>query len=239
MRGDAPPPSPSSEVPEAPEPRASATVVLLRESPRGPEVLLLQRVSRQGRPGAWVFPGGKVEPVDRPGAAGAEPHEAPARRAAVRETREETGLAVGEAGLAPIARWITPAVRTRRFDTWFFLAPIERDAPVRVDGREIATHRWLPATDALEAHHVGAMPLAPPQFVTVSWLAAYPDPAGALEGLRTPSPLVIRPRICPREDGACMLYPGDAGYDDLDLVRPGPRHRLWAVRPRWVYEREG
>jgi len=231
----------SGDAPGAPEPRPSATVVLLRESPRGPEILLLQRVAREGRPGPWVFPGGKVEPGDRTGAPAVDAAgvDEAVRRAAVRETREETSLVLGPEALAPISRWITPAVRTRRFDTWFFLAHVERDAPVRVDGREIASHRWLPAADALEAHHVGAMALAPPQFVTVSWLVDHADPAGALEALRTPSPLVFRPRICPREDGACMLYPGDEGYDDLDLERPGPRHRLWAVPPRWVYEREG
>ena len=51
----------------------AATVVLLRDADRGPELLLLQRSPRKGKPGPWVFPGGKVDPADRvPGVDDAE-----------------------------------------------------------------------------------------------------------------------------------------------------------------------
>jgi hypothetical protein len=33
-----------------------------------------------------------------------------------------------------------------------------------------------------------------------------------------------------------MLYPGDAGYDDRDPARGGPRHRLWTLPDGWRYE---
>lgn len=46
-------------------PRPAATVVLLRPSDRGPEVLLLRRNRTVGFvPGAYVFPGGRVETAD-------------------------------------------------------------------------------------------------------------------------------------------------------------------------------
>src|SRR5438477_8064288 len=68
-------------------PLPSATVVVLRDAP-GLELLLLQRSARDGQPGIWVFPGGKVDPGDQhSGAAPADD----ARRAAVRETAEEAG----------------------------------------------------------------------------------------------------------------------------------------------------
>lgn len=231
---------------ETPRPAPSATVVLLREASQGPELLLLQRAPRKGRPGPWVFPGGKVEAADGPtappprAAAGAPPA---AVRAAVRETREETGLALAPRALAPIARWITPPVAPRRFDTWFFLAVTAGREPVRVDGGEIVDHRWVAPGDALEAHHGGTLRLAPPQFVTVSWLAGYAGPGAAARahaelGGAAELP-VFRPRICPLFEGACMLYPGDAGYEAHDPDLPGPRHRLWAVPPRWRYERGG
>jgi len=47
-------------------PRDAATVVVVRESTAQPEVLLMQRAERgDHNSGAWVFPGGLVDPGDR------------------------------------------------------------------------------------------------------------------------------------------------------------------------------
>ena len=52
--------------PVARPPRASSTLVLVRDGPTGPEVLLLRRDDRGDRSGgAWVFPGGLVDRGDR------------------------------------------------------------------------------------------------------------------------------------------------------------------------------
>ena len=101
-------------VPEMPAvARPAATVVLVREGADGPEVLLLRRNRATGFvPGAWVFPGGRVDAADgedalverwdgltREGAAGrlglgerADPPAIAYYGAAVREAVEETGL---------------------------------------------------------------------------------------------------------------------------------------------------
>lgn len=83
-----------------PEVIPAATVVIFRRAPAGaPELLMVQR-SREMRfaGGAAVFPGGKVDPADRTLAAqllpDADPELAAARIAAIRETLEETGLAI-------------------------------------------------------------------------------------------------------------------------------------------------
>ena len=115
-------------------PHPSGTVVVLRDAP-GLELLLLQRSARDGQPGLWVFPGGKVDAGDQ--RSGADPAD-DARRAAVRETAEEAGLALEAETLAEISRWVTPEIAPRRFDTWFFAAIAPADAAVRVDGAEIA-----------------------------------------------------------------------------------------------------
>src|SRR5688500_13210336 len=70
----------------------AATVVLLRDTDEGPEVLLLERPDRGSFAGAWVFPGGKLDDADR--LSPDEPEEHAARRAGVRETLEESGLVV-------------------------------------------------------------------------------------------------------------------------------------------------
>jgi 8-oxo-dGTP pyrophosphatase MutT (NUDIX family) len=83
-----------------PEPRAAATVVLLRDGHAGMEVLLLKRHRASGFvPGAYVFPGGRADDADaqqelKQFAENFEPREVPHHYwfAAVREVFEETGV---------------------------------------------------------------------------------------------------------------------------------------------------
>lgn len=81
------------------EPRPAATVVLLRQASAGPETLLLRRHRASGFvPGAYVFPGGRVDPEDAAAALGewargVAPVPAPEYwLAAAREAFEETGV---------------------------------------------------------------------------------------------------------------------------------------------------
>lgn len=218
------------------EPQLSATVVVLRDEATGPEVLLLQRTALDGGAGgAWVFPGGRVEDVDREGE-GRDPVIA-LQRAAVRETREEAGLVLDGESLLYISRWITPEIAARRFDTYFYATRLVGEAEIVVDGQEIRTHRWLRPEDALRESRAGELRLAPPTFVTADWLVTHESVESALSTLAQEPIVTFRPRICSLSDGACMLYPGDAGYEERDPDRPGLRHRLWALSDGMRYER--
>lgn len=85
----------------------AATLVIMRPAPgRGPdEILMVKRsASMVFAAGAVVFPGGRVDPDDHLVAErhglGGDDGEAAARVAALRETLEETGLAIGWPGLS-------------------------------------------------------------------------------------------------------------------------------------------
>ena len=89
---------------EAPPATPAATLVIFRHAPAGgaPQVLMVQRAKEMRfAGGAAVFPGGRVDDADRVLArqlGASDPDaidEQAARIAAVRETLEETGLAVG------------------------------------------------------------------------------------------------------------------------------------------------
>jgi recombination protein RecT len=103
-------------------PRPASTAVLLRDGGSGPELLLLKRLRSAGFvPGAWVFPGGRVDEADAAedlvGLLGALPRgpDPSYWLAAIREVFEETGvlLALAEDGSAVpdagtdsrVARW--------------------------------------------------------------------------------------------------------------------------------------
>lgn len=85
---------------DPPEPRPAATAVLMRDGAAGPELLLLRRHRASGFvPGAWVFPGGRVDAADADAEllvhSSAVPGEGPEAAywfAVVREVFEETGV---------------------------------------------------------------------------------------------------------------------------------------------------
>jgi 8-oxo-dGTP pyrophosphatase MutT (NUDIX family) len=93
---------------DLPPPIPAATLVLMRQRPSGaPELLMMERPGHMAfAAGALVFPGGRIEDQDREAAdALADGSEVGAAKiAAIRETIEETGVAVGlSADLAPQA----------------------------------------------------------------------------------------------------------------------------------------
>jgi 8-oxo-dGTP pyrophosphatase MutT (NUDIX family) len=230
MPADAPP------APAAVTPQPSATLVLLRDGDAALEVLLVQRSAELAvHAGAWVFPGGKLEPVDHEGAADLE---AAARRAAVRETVEEIGVDVTSEPVT-IAHWTTPVGAPRRFATWFFAARAGSQPP-RVDGSEIHAHRWIAPAAALAEQRAGSLVLPAPTFVTLTLLSSSParrvDDALAAWATRPPERYLPKAHVLP--DGRCTLYQGDAGYEDGNLERPGARHRLYMLKSGWRFERD-
>jgi 8-oxo-dGTP pyrophosphatase MutT (NUDIX family) len=104
----------------------AATLVLFRDGANGPEHLFVERAATMVfAGGAVVFPGGRVDPGDYEAAKrfpALDPDDAAARIAAIRETVEEAGIAVGFGG------------------------------PVDVETIRSALHAGSPIGDLLDAH---------------------------------------------------------------------------------------
>lgn len=212
------------------EPTPSAAVVVLRPAASFEVLLVRRNPAIRTYAGAWVFPGGTVEPGDT----SSEPF-GTHRRAAARELREETRLELEAERLRPLARWTTPVRRPRRHRAWFFLAE-DPGGEVRVDGSEIHEHRWWTPAAAIDARERGALVLPPPVFVTLSRLAERATLADALT-LAEGAPERFDPRVAEVPGGRVSLYAGDAGFRAVDAELPGPRHRLWMTEAGWRYER--
>lgn len=216
----------------------AATVIVLRDADsrqRGIEVLLLRRNAKTAfHGGAWVFPGGHIDPEDHNPAA-PDDMLASARQAAVREAEEEAGLRLSTETLLYFSHWTTPLVRPKRFSTWFFVAQAGRDA-VRVDGAEISAHTWMRPHEALTARQAGEIELPPPTFVSLTKLSACGTVKDALTYVRGREPDIFFPRLEKVEGGYCSLYHGDAGYESSKVAAPGRRHRLWMLKSGWHYE---
>ncbi|HEX6394056.1 MAG TPA: NUDIX hydrolase [Acidimicrobiales bacterium] len=227
------------------EPTPAATVVPLRDGPGGIEVLLLRRNSRGAFGGMWVFPGGQVDPGDmalEPGGVTGHDESAEisaARRAAVREAWEEAGLDLSHRELVTLSFWIPPPAAPRRFATWFFLA--EADGEVVVDQGEIHDHQWMSPSAAMAARDAGEVELAPPTYTTLWWVGRQDDVKSALSEAASRTPERFATHLGFESDGslAATLWQGDAGYEDGDIGRPGPRRRLWMQPAGWRVEIDG
>ncbi|MCW5889071.1 MAG: NUDIX hydrolase [bacterium] len=213
----------------------AATVVLVRNGAAGLETLLLRRNSKIAFGGMWVFPGGRIDPADHHGHAPAD-ELITARRAAVREAREETGLTIPEATLVPLSHWSPPAMAPKRFLTWFFIAPATA-AAVTIDRGEIHEHVWLRPADALARRNALEIEFAPPTWVTLEWLRAHADVAASLAAAAARDPERFVTRIAAGPEGPVALWHGDAAYDADAIDGAGPRHRLYMRASGWVYER--
>jgi 8-oxo-dGTP pyrophosphatase MutT (NUDIX family) len=223
-------------------PHPSATVVLMRDGAGDIEILMVQRsagLSFHG--GAWVFPGGRIDEDDiararQSDAKGDDPMEA-ARHAAVREAREEAGIAVEARSLVPFAEWVTPEILPKRFRTWFFAARAGDAKSVRVDGGEVVKYSWVTPDAALSGHRSGTLDLPHPTWVTLTSLRAHRTVDAALAALAQAEFGVFRPRLSPIDGGTLSLFEEDVAYDSGDVDAPGPRHRLYAANNDWRYER--
>lgn len=121
-------------------PHEAGSLVLVRQGPVGPEVLLGRRAGKHRfLPNVYAFPGGRVDLSDKletplkPLDNNNLPLQ-PAAVAAVRETWEETGIPLGLldgerlrpdlSGLHYLCRAITPAESPIRFHARFFLRDV-------------------------------------------------------------------------------------------------------------------
>lgn len=208
---DVPQPAPGEELHSGPEtvPRPAATVILLRGAERGLEVLLAQRnPAARFMGGAWVFPGGAVNPGEGEGEAGR-------RAAAVRELREETGVALHDPGrLVAFSRWITPAAVRIRYDTSFFLAPAPPDAAPRVDGAEMVAARWFTPSGALSAARAGEILLVFPTIKHLEQLSRFRTATQLLEHAAGRPVTPVQPRVVGVGEAARIVLPGEPGYGD-------------------------
>jgi len=215
----------------------AATVVLLRDGTDGAEALMLRRNAGLAfAGGAWVFPGGRVDPGDvdpaRPG-----DELLTARNAAVREAREEAGLDLDPAGFVVLSRWCPPPQAPRRFNTWFFVAAAH-GGEVTIDGGEIHDHTWITPADAMRRRLTGEVEMIPPTWVTLLRLSAYATVDDTLAALRAEAPDEFVTRMVQHDDGRkALLWDGDAGYRSGELDAAGSRHRLWLHEADWRYER--
>ena len=212
---------------ELPPAIPAATVVLLRDGADGVETLMLRRNSKLAfAGGAWVFPGGRIDPEDYPGGVVSDDDDAvltAARNAAAREAMEEAGLAVDPETLVWFAHW-TPGALARR----------DASRPGSSSARR-PTVRWW-STTARSTSTCGSDPRtrwrgarsarsssSRPRGSRCTRSPRHRAPTDVCATPATRDPQIYFTHIARVDGGIASIWQGDAAYDDLDTEKPGPR----------------
>jgi 8-oxo-dGTP pyrophosphatase MutT (NUDIX family)/GNAT superfamily N-acetyltransferase len=193
-----------------PKPIPAVSVIPLRDGPGGLEGFVQYRVATMDfAANAVVFPGGRIDADDRESAAPL-PAEVSARHTAAwrdttaadvggpatlvatgrREVGEEAAADVDATDLVPWDNWITPIDTPKRFDVYFFVAPVRGAAAAtwRHTTSEAHDSRWERLVDVARAAETGELLLLPPTRTIVDELVAL----GSLAAVLTADPR-IRP----------------------------------------------
>ena len=133
----------------------------------------------------------------------------------------DIGMSIETTALTPYARWITPKMETKRFDTRFFIAVLPEGQHATHDGTETTSAIWLKPADAIDGTHTGQIKLAPPTVRTLDWLASFDTAASVIADAASRKPPLVRPRIVSGEAGWFLALPGDPEHPENDPVLPG------------------
>ncbi len=206
--------------------RPASTVVIVRDSPRF-EVLLCRRQPTSAFvANMQVFPGGGVDAADADTAL-ARPAESiypggpelgAARRAAIRETHEETGVVLpDDAELPVLGRWITPPLAPRRYDTVFFLAALPAGQEPVADGVEVVECTWWTPDDAVTAWANDEIEFVTPTLRMMMSLSGYVTAAQAIVAVAQAQLPGYRVRV--DDETGWPWLPGDDAFEDPGLRR--------------------
>lgn len=219
--------------------RPASSVIVVRGEPL--EVLMMRRTSKSTFvPGAWIFPGGTVDPIDEQISlerwGGDE--EMTLRLCAARELIEEVALRLDgsvvdeEACRALLAdperirsllpdeaeldllvltsRWVTPEGVPKRYDTRFFLLEVDHGVKARHDGLEGVEHVWLEPREALARAARREMKMVFPTMKNLEAIADYQSAGELLDSRRDTAVGITRPRLIVEDGRKRIVLPEEA-----------------------------
>jgi 8-oxo-dGTP pyrophosphatase MutT (NUDIX family) len=124
------------------------------------------------------------------------------------------------------ARWITPRMNPRRWDTRFLVARVPSGQEAEADGTETVSASWMTPRAALAAYEAGTIELIPPTVRTLDDLARFKSVDEVLADAARRVVRAVMPELV--QDGVvtALRYPDNTG-------RPIPPRRLVLRDGRW------
>ena len=124
----------------------------------------------------------------------------------------ELDLRLALDALTVFARWITPNMMPKRFDTWFYLARADSDQLAVCDGWETVDVEWIAPGEAIRLAAAGERTVIFPTRMNLQLLAEAGDGPDAIARAITRPLVTVEPVVERREGGSVLVIPPDAGY---------------------------
>ena len=125
---------------------------------------------------------------------------------------KEEGLLLACDALVPFARWITPELMPKRFDTTFFLSMAPQDHIALHDGSESIDSLWITPEKAIRMADAGNFAMLFPTRMNLLKLAKSRTMEEALDAARSRPIKPIMPWVEEREGKMTLCIPEDQGY---------------------------
>jgi 8-oxo-dGTP pyrophosphatase MutT (NUDIX family) len=125
------------------------------------------------------------------------------------------GLRLDLGALTVFARWITPPLTPKRFDTWFFVTEASSDQLALCDGYETVDAEWISPARALELAAAGERKVIFPTRMNLQLLAQSASAAEAIAHAAERRLFTVEPRVEGTGDDRVLVIPPEAGYGDV------------------------
>jgi len=114
--------------------------------------------------------------------------------------------------LTVFARWVTPEVVPKRFDTWFYAVTAPAEQVAACDGHETVDAEWIAPSEALRLAAAGERKVIFPTRMNLQLLAearSGADAVGRAQGRRL---VTVQPKVLLKDGRRFLALPPNAGY---------------------------
>ncbi|HEY2752603.1 NUDIX hydrolase [Phenylobacterium sp.] len=118
--------------------------------------------------------------------------------------------------LTVFARWITPPLTPKRFDTWFYAVSAPAEQLAACDGRETVDAEWIAPSEALRLAAAGERKVIFPTRMNLKLLAEAQGAQDAVTRAAARALVTVQPQIQARPSGRVLVLPPDAGYGAVE-----------------------
>lgn len=128
---------------------------------------------------------------------------------------KDLGVRLRLDALAVFARWITPTMMPKRFDTWFYAVRAPADQVAAADGREAVDAEWIAPAEVLRLADAGERTVIFPTRMNVQLLAEASSAQDCVERAQARTLVTVLPKVEVRDGARYLVLPPDAGYGDV------------------------